>query len=123
MSAPASDSAGSRSGASTDPPGSAAEYFGAMAERYDDLIRRAVPRYDELSDRLIEYLPDAARILELGCGTGRLSLALAARFPHATLTCVDASPEMVEITRSRLTARDRAFAARNALVTARFARP
>lgn len=79
------------------------EFFGAMAAQYDSLIRRAVPRYDELLERAIEYMPPgAARILELGCGTGNLSLALASRYPGAALTLVDGSAEMLALTRHRL---------------------
>lgn len=82
----------------------AAKYFGAMIDSYDSLIRRAVPRYAEMTERLLEYLPpDTAAVLELGCGTGNLSLKLAAKYPHARLTLVDASPEMIDVTRTRLT--------------------
>lgn len=81
----------------------ASDYFGSMAESYDSLIRRAVPRYDEMLVRLVDYLPRAAsRILELGCGTGNLSLALADRYPEASLTFLDAAPEMLATTRARL---------------------
>ncbi|MDA7980021.1 MAG: methyltransferase domain-containing protein [Pirellulales bacterium] len=81
----------------------ASQYFGSMVGEYDSLIRRAVPRYDEMRERLLEYLPDTAEsILELGCGTGNLSLALAAKYPDARLTLVDAAPEMLDVTRLRL---------------------
>ncbi|HEV7837299.1 MAG TPA: class I SAM-dependent methyltransferase, partial [Gemmatimonadaceae bacterium] len=74
-----------------------------MVESYDSLIRRAVPRYDEMVSRLLEYVPaDARSIVELGCGTGNLSLQLAAKFPRAALSFVDASPEMIAVTRSRI---------------------
>jgi tRNA (cmo5U34)-methyltransferase len=83
----------------------AAGYFGAMADSYDDFIRRAVPRYEEMSARLVDYLPTTAhRVLELGCGTGNLSLRLAHRYPAAHLTLVDASAEMIATTRARLAA-------------------
>lgn len=83
----------------------ASDYFGGMSAEYDSLIRRAVPRYDELIERLLVYLPDAAcRILELGCGTGNLTVAVAERFPRAELTLVDAAPEMLAVSRSRLPA-------------------
>jgi hypothetical protein len=50
--------------------GTAADYFGAMSDHYDSLIHRAVPRYEEMSERLMDYLPiGAQRLLELGCGT------------------------------------------------------
>lgn len=103
---------------------SAADYFGAMVESYDSLIRRCVPRYEEMSHRLIEYMPairsGPPRILELGCGTGNLSLRLAQRYPKANLTLVDAAPEMIELTRERLGAHDVALARRTHFITARF---
>jgi len=76
-----------------------------MVESYDSLIRRAVPRYDEMIARLLDYLPPkASDILELGCGTGNLSLELARRFGGASITYVDGSAEMLAVTRSRLEA-------------------
>lgn len=81
----------------------ASEYFGAMVAQYDSLIRRAVPRYEEMRERLLDYLPaKAERILELGCGTGNLSLALAKKYPDAQLTLVDAAPEMLDLTGARM---------------------
>jgi tRNA (cmo5U34)-methyltransferase len=74
-----------------------------MAESYDSLIHRAVPRYDEMTARLIDYLPShAGKVLELGCGTGNLSLQLAEALPLAALTLVDGSGEMISLVRSRL---------------------
>jgi tRNA (cmo5U34)-methyltransferase len=74
-----------------------------MVAEYDSLIRRAVPRYDEMLARAVEYMPPAAaRVLELGCGTGNLSLAVAARYPAAELVLVDGSEEMLALTRHRL---------------------
>lgn len=101
----------------------ASGYFGAMVESYDSLIRRAVPRYEEMTQRLIEYLPTttvAPRIFELGCGTGNLTLRLASTFPKANITTVDAAPEMIELTRQRLS-KDHPLAAQSAaFITARF---
>ncbi len=78
----------------------AADYFGSLVSSYDSLIRRAVPRYDEMLERLMDYLPSrASTILELGCGTGNLSLALLRRFEHAQITFVAGSSEMLALTR------------------------
>ena len=86
-----------------DLPTSAAGYFGSMSESYDSLIHRAVPRYDEMIARLLDYLPrEPWRVLELGCGTGNLSLQLAKSFPLAELSLVDASAEMIALVRSRI---------------------
>ena len=94
-------------------------YFGAMVDSYDSLIRRAVPRYDEMVQRLLEHIrPGARDILELGCGTGNLTLALLGKFKDARVTAVDASPEMTDVTMRR--ARERGLADRLSVVTARF---
>jgi len=84
-------------------PGTASEYFGSMVDSYDSLIRRAVPRYDEMVERLTTYLPRKVRtVLELGCGTGNFSLRLAEVYPSAQITFVDAAEEMLETTAHRL---------------------
>jgi tRNA (cmo5U34)-methyltransferase len=96
-------------------------YFGSMVESYDSLIRRAVPRYDEMLARLVDYLPpSASSVLELGCGTGNLSLALAARYPQASIAFLDAAPEMLSVTRARLETEYPASARRARFVEATF---
>jgi tRNA (cmo5U34)-methyltransferase len=92
-----------------------------MAEEYDSLIRRCVPRYEEMTERLVDYLPaDAVRVIELGCGTGNLSLRLVARYPDASITFVDASPEMVQLTRARVAEASPRAAERGRFMVARF---
>ena len=41
-------------------------------------------------------------MLDVGCGTGRVTEALAARVPRGRVLAFDASPEMVELARARL---------------------
>lgn len=102
-------------------PSTASGYFGSMVESYDSLIRRAVPRYAEMTDQLLAYLPgNANRVLELGCGTGNLSLRLAAKYPMAAITFVDAAPEMIELTRMRFRDVQPSTSDRTTFVTARF---
>jgi ubiquinone/menaquinone biosynthesis C-methylase UbiE len=104
-----------------DPREDAPAYWGGKADEYDDFIRRVVPRYDEMTDRLLDTLPPAPRrILELGCGTGNVSLRLLAAAPDAALTLVDAAPEMLAIARARIEAVDAAAAARARFLEARF---
>lgn len=92
-----------------------------MVESYDSLIRRAVPRYDEMIFRLLEYLPEKAEgILELGCGTGNLSLLLARKFPTASLTLVDGSPDMIGVASARIEDADPGLLTEASFITARF---
>lgn len=106
---------------SSGPGATASDYFGGMAATYDSLVRRAVPRYEEMTARLLEYFPPSAgRVLELGSGTGNLTLRLAARYPRAALTVVDAAPEMIALARARLEAAQPETARAARFVEARF---
>ncbi|MEX0786998.1 MAG: class I SAM-dependent methyltransferase [Dehalococcoidia bacterium] len=79
--------------------------FSAMAEDYDSIARRGMPVYDEMLNAVMACLVDGARdVVELGCGTGALTVRLAQRFPAAAITALDASPKMVDIARGRLEA-------------------
>lgn len=99
----------------------AGEWFATMVSEYDSLIRRAVPRYEEMTRELVACLPAAAnRVLELGCGTGNFSLALAARYPSAAITMVDAAQEMIDVTRDRIAATHPAVASLARFITAKF---
>lgn len=82
---------------------SAGGYFETITADYDSRIRRGLPRYDEMLTELARTLPATANdVLELGCGTGALSLRIAERYPKARLTLVDAAPSMLEVARQRL---------------------
>lgn len=59
---------------------------------------------------LLDYLPeslDVTELLELGCGTGNLSVRLAERFPDARIRLVDISAELQDECRERLGSSDR----------------
>src|SRR5699024_2561028 len=75
--------------------------FGALAEHYDQYS--AI--FDEVGTRLLERLDGLRfapeRILDLGCGTGRHSLALRTRYPDARLLAVDHAPQMLAMARRR----------------------
>ena len=55
---------------------------------------------------LVAAIPtcNPARAIDLGCGPGNSTEALAVRFPTAAITGLDSSPEMVEAARKRLPA-------------------
>ena len=82
----------------SDSPRTASDYFGAMGFEYDSLIHRSVPCYDAMIGKLIKYLPRHPQtVLELGCGSGGLSVPLVRHVPDCEFTFVDASEEMVEL--------------------------
>jgi ubiquinone/menaquinone biosynthesis C-methylase UbiE len=78
---------------------SSSDPFAALAGRYDEL-RPADRLWDELLDALVELGGlDRGRVLDIGCGTGRVTEALAARGARAW--GVDASEAMLAQARAR----------------------
>lgn len=74
--------------------------FGSLAERYDRL-RPPDAQWAELLDTLVEEGDLAGRrILDVGCGTGVVALALAER--RSRCWGVDPSEEMLEVARARV---------------------
>ena len=70
-------------------------------DRLNDLIA-----YEELAKTLVdtssEYIKDPRSILDLGCGTGNLTIKLQERFPNSKIESVDNSEEMLDITESKI---------------------
>ncbi|MEG4574323.1 class I SAM-dependent methyltransferase [Microcoleus sp. N3A4] len=70
---------------------------------FDTGIRRLLPKYDEMLDVLAGCIASANhRILELGCGTGELTLKLLQRYPSAEIIAVDYSPRMLDFARAKI---------------------
>ena len=86
----------------------AADFFDEIVQQYDVAILRCVPRYQEMLEQMLDYvwLPRPQRILELGCGSGNLTQLIFSRYPESTVTAVDASSRMIEITRQRFSDRE-----------------
>ncbi|MCH6554813.1 MAG: PD40 domain-containing protein [Acidobacteria bacterium] len=77
------------------------DYFREMASKYDSMVLRAMPRYDEMLAELVRCLPEkSASVLELGCGTGRLTEVLAANYPavHAVGRAAARAPRLIDLT-------------------------
>ncbi|MAE96925.1 MAG: hypothetical protein CL910_19935 [Deltaproteobacteria bacterium] len=73
----------------------------ATPERYDAGMRLVTfGRVDRLHEALAAAVPEGARVLEVGCGTGAVTRRLVAR--GAQVTALDQSPEMLEQARRRL---------------------
>ncbi len=82
-----------------------ADAFGTMATEYDSIARRGMPVYDEQLDAIEGCLFDGVTaILELGCGTGALTLRLVRRYPEAEITGIDAAQGMLDIASERVRA-------------------
>lgn len=80
------------------------EVFADTAD-FDQGIRQLLPHYDQMLGEIAGCLPEATKqILELGCGTGELSLKVLERFPHAHLVAVDYSPRMLAYAQQKLEA-------------------
>ncbi len=72
---------------------------------YDVIIRTLVPHYAELLSTGVEilekFVAKNARILDLGCGTGRLSEAILKRLPESRLELLDIDPKILDQARGR----------------------
>jgi tRNA (cmo5U34)-methyltransferase len=80
------------------------EVFADTAD-FDQGTRLLLPRYDEMLEAIAHGLPETAeQILELGCGTGELSLKVLERCPQAHLVAVDYSPRMLTAAQAKLEA-------------------
>lgn len=78
------------------------EVFANTAD-FDTGIRQLLPRYDEMLDALVRCIsPTQGRILELGCGTGELSLKILKRYPTAQIVALDYSPRMIQFAGAKL---------------------
>lgn len=61
---------------------------------------------DPALEHILPYIPQRARVLDVGCGNGRLALLLDRERPGASYLGLDATPELIEMARaqaSRLT--------------------
>jgi tRNA (cmo5U34)-methyltransferase len=85
-------------------------HFEEEAKEFDSLILKLIPHYDEMIKSLTLAIPfsvkETIKILDLGCGTGNVSMAVKERFPRSKLTCVDLAENMIEMAHSKLSKYD-----------------
>ncbi|HTO81825.1 MAG TPA: methyltransferase domain-containing protein [Methylomirabilota bacterium] len=69
-------------------------YAASSGAAYDAFLGRWTRR---LASPLIDFArpPDSGDILDVGCGTGSLTFALADRYPHRSVTGIDIAPDYV----------------------------
>jgi tRNA (cmo5U34)-methyltransferase len=82
------------------------KHFQEEAEVFDSLIKTLIPYYEDMISALVNCLPfhekEKINILDLGCGTGNISLLVKKRFPMAHITCLDLSENMINQTKTKL---------------------
>ncbi|MGQ0589082.1 MAG: class I SAM-dependent methyltransferase [Sphingosinicella sp.] len=79
----------------------------AWAEEWRRTDRSLAPVQAALLDTLLPRLPEGAAVLDIGCGAGSISLALAKARPDARVTGLDLSEALVEAARERAGGRAR----------------
>ncbi len=66
----------------------------------------SIPEYPQMVEALVTALPfDSAaeiRVIDLGCGTGTVALAVLRAFPRAHVTCLDLAENMIVMAKSKL---------------------
>ena len=71
-----------------------------------DFIIKATIRESVFKSRLVEQVSarPGHHLLDLGCGTGTLTLMLKSRYPQAEVTGLDADPQVLALARAKTTA-------------------
>ncbi len=81
-------------------------HFNGEASGFDAAVTKTIPHYREMLEALVSAVPfprtQGIDVIDLGSGTGNLSLMIRKRFPNANITCLDISERMLEICRSKL---------------------
>ena len=86
---------------------SVASHLRLDTAEYDRIIRTYIPYYDESREVQLELVAaskvgGAARIVDLGGGTGSLAEAILERFPEVSVVVRDIDPEMLRVAQGRL---------------------
>ncbi len=79
-------------------------FYDELSNQYTELIRKCVPRYEEIFYNLFHYIPSGLKprnILDLGCGTGNLTAAALQYYPTAQIHALDISGDILDECRQR----------------------
>lgn len=82
------------------------KHFEDEASEFDNIILKLVPHYSQMIDALVSAIPfknsDSINIIDLGCGTGYVSMNIKERFPNSNLTCLDFAENMIAKVKIRM---------------------
>jgi tRNA (cmo5U34)-methyltransferase len=85
----------------------AEEHFNERADLYESMIRKIIPHHDVFFGTALDFVPTGKiDVLELGSGTGLVTEMVLRSNPEARITCIDMSPEMLEVALSKPSLRD-----------------
>lgn len=82
------------------------KHFEEEASEFDNIILKLVPHYSQMIDALVLAIPfnnyDPVNIIDLGCGTGYVSMNIKERFPNSKLKCLDFAENMIAQAKIRM---------------------
>lgn len=81
-------------------------HFEDEAPFYDEIILKLIPYYNEMVNALVSSIPfekeTPINVLDLGCGTGTISIAILEKYPNAKFTIIDISQNMLKIAEKKI---------------------
>lgn len=80
------------------------QHFSKAAARYDEAAVLQKLTAEQMDERLDLVKVEVKQVLDIGAGTGFLTEKLLARYPHAQISAVDISENMLQFARTRLRA-------------------
>lgn len=70
------------------------QLFGPYEHGVADVYRRIFVNLDDLANLMCAWVPQAQRILEVGCGEGAMTERLVRSYPGASITAIDVTPRV-----------------------------
>ena len=76
---------------------SASDWQGTVGRSWAEEWRRTDVSFSELMPKLLSAIAEEAgqEVVDIGCGAGELSIAVAEARPNATVTGIDISPDLI----------------------------